>query len=243
MEQIFSLRSRNIFTPLLDLVFPRTCFACSVRIPDQDPFLCLTCRNELKPDSGYSCPVCGSFNNFSKEGCSFCSAEDVYFDKCVSVFSYNDVVRKLIHDMKYKEMTKIASYLAQYAIKHINNRNPFAPIDYVCPVPLHKTKERERGYNQAALIASRIARHFNWHYSPELIKREKFTESQAKLSPEKRKLNVGKAFSIDRMSVIKDSNILIIDDVFTTGATVNSISHLLKTENAKTISVLTVARA
>lgn len=157
--------------------------------------------------------------------------------------TYNEKVRALIHELKYREMTRIADYLADHTIKYLHSHQPFSKVDYVCPVPLHPTKKRERGYNQAALIARKIAGHFNWQFKPELIKRVRFTESQSNLSPQERKLNVGRAFSVDRNSILYEVNILIIDDVFTTGATVNSISRVLKKHAVDKVYVLTVARA
>jgi ComF family protein len=160
--------------------------------------------------------------------------------------------------MKYREKTLIADYLSERVIDFLETENPLSlmpgmrtdlenkhknRIDIICPVPLHPTKKRERGYNQAALIADKLAGHFGWQYEPDLVTRTKFTLSQARLSPEQRKLNVNRAFSIDRKITIQDANILVIDDVFTTGATVNSLSRILREQGVKSIYVLTVARA
>ena len=193
--------------------------------------------------SAICCPTCGAFDIISKEDCQYCNSEKIYFDKCRSLSTYNNVVRTLIHELKYNETTKIAHYLADHTIKYLHARNPFPEVDFVCPVPLHPTKKRERGYNQAAIIARDIADHFKWEYKPDLIKRTKYTESQSRLPPHKRKDNVSRAFSIDRNSILYEVNILIIDDVFTTGATVNSICRILKEYRVDKIYVLTVARA
>ncbi|MBW6516110.1 MAG: ComF family protein [Candidatus Cloacimonetes bacterium] len=239
----YSLLSNNPFSLLIDLIFPKICFTCLSRIEDDDNFLCQGCKKELQllPDS--CCPVCGSLNTLTKENCVFCQSEKVYFDRCRSIFPYNDVVRTLIHELKYNDMTNIAGYLAEHAIKYLRSKNPFSQIDYVCPVPLHPTRRRERGYNQAAFIAKKLASHFGWDYKPDVIKRVKFTESQANLTPKQRKENVNRAFSIDRNFILYEVNILIIDDVFTTGATVNSICQLLRQHRVNNIYVLTVARA
>ena len=235
--------SRSFLNPFLDLVFPRICFACSERIDDQDRFLCQKCRKELLPVGDFACPVCGSFETVNQQDCSLCNSEEIHFDRGFSLIPYNDVVRTLIHELKYNEMTKVADYLVDYSIRHIEARMPFSDVDYVCPVPLHSTKKRERGYNQAALIAKKIAAHFKWQYEPGLVKRFRFTESQADLSPEQRRKNVNRAFSVNKKFTIRDKNILIVDDVFTTGATVNSISQVLREQKVNKIYALTVARA
>ncbi len=236
-------RSNNLISHLIDLIFPPICFACSARIEDREPFLCLSCRKELKEGNDVCCPTCGAFDTLSRENCHYCNAEKAYFDKCRSLFPYNNVVRSLIHELKYREMTKIAPYLADHTIKYLHAKNPFPKVDFVCPVPLHPTKKRDRGYNQAAIIARNIAEHFAWEYKPDLIKRTKYTESQSRLSTPRRKDNVSRAFSIDRNSILYEVNILIIDDVFTTGATVNSICRILKEYRVDNIYVFTVARA
>lgn len=243
MAQRSFLLSRFFLIPLVDLVFPRICFACSERVDDQDRFLCDKCKKELLPVGDLSCPVCGSFETVNQHDCSLCNSEEIHFDKCFSLMPYNDVVRTLIHELKYNEMTKVSDYLVDYSIRHIEAKMPFSDADFVCPVPLHKTKQRERGYNQAALLARRIAAHFKWQYEPDLVKRFRFTESQADLSPDQRKMNVNKAFSVKKKIPLRDKNILIVDDVFTTGATVNSISQVLKEHQVNKIYVLTVARA
>lgn len=249
------LQLRSFITLALSLVFPKICFACAKRIDDEDPFLCYLCKRELVFPDDLTCPKCGAFDVQVREICSYCSKEMVYFDKCASLFPYNNTVRTLIHELKYNEMTKIANYFAAMLIEYLERDNPFTSgkeetrqgnrpmIDHVCPVPLHPTKERVRGYNQAAKIAEMIAETFKWNYSPNLIKRTKYTISQSALSPEDRKLNVGKAFSVDRKGMLEDSNILVIDDVFTTGATVNSLSKLLKEHRVNRVFILTVARA
>ncbi len=243
MAQLFSTRSNTIIKPFLDLVFPPICFVCSERISDRDPFLCSKCRKELIPETDMVCSICGSFNTFGKQDCQFCQTETLYFDKCVSIFPYNDVVRTLIHELKYKEMTRIASYFTEQAIFFIETEIPFSSIDYVCPVPLHRTRQRERGFNQAAIIAQQLAKHFDWKYYPKLIKRAKFTFSQSNLSPEMRKLNVETAFSVDKKSELENLDFLIIDDIFTTGATVNAICRMLREHNVNRVFVMTIARA
>lgn len=243
MARKFSLPLNSFAVPLLELFFPRFCFACSRRIEDKDPFLCLSCKRDLQPANEFSCPVCGTYNTISQENCQLCSTEKLFFDRAVSLLAYNDVVRKLIHELKYNEMTKIASYLTDRTIDYLENENPFSRVDYVCPVPLHRTRRRERGFNQSALIAEKIAKHFDWQYSSKLIRRDRFTVSQSSLSPEGRKHNVSRAFSLDKNYQLNDMNILIIDDIFTTGATVNSISRMLREQQVNKIYVLTVARA
>lgn len=234
---------KSFLAGALDLCFPPICLACSARIDSKDPFLCSRCRENLELIEDFVCPVCGAFDTNRQEDCSYCNSELISFDKCRSLYPYNNVMRTLIHQLKYNEMTKISSYLAEKAVDYLRRHNPFPEVGCISPVPLHPTKARSRGYNQAALITKKIAASFSWTYRPNLIKRTKFTERQSHLAPEERKLNVSKAFSIDRKETVQDYNILIIDDVFTTGATVNSICRLLREQLNGKIYVLTIARA
>jgi ComF family protein len=230
---------KSTLSQSLDLLFPKSCFGCSQRIGGDNHFLCSECsakfesyRLPVKPDCGF---------HFSETASP--DKENHLFDDCFSVFAYKDIVRELIHSMKYRETLKIADYLADYTISSLEEEKPFAKIDLVCPVPLHPVKERTRGYNQSALLAKKIADRFSWQYSSQLIKRVKFTKSQSNLDSQGRQYNVSKAFSVDKNSNLDDCNVLLVDDVFTTGATVNAISRELKNKKVGRVYVLTIARA
>lgn len=231
-----------------DLVIPNICVHCNSRIRQPESFLCFECRSRQIFIPKATCEKCGYYFEFTNKditlkSCPHCCDEDFVFDKGCAAVPYDKITQELIHNFKYGEMTKISNKLVELLAVWVDKHKPFAKIDVVVPVPLHHVRERERGYNQSALLASALASHFQWPYRSDLIKRTKYTKSQTSLKGEERKGNVDKAFSVDKNTGLKDYDILVVDDVFTTGATVNAISKELKSKGAASVYVLTVARA
>ncbi len=166
-----------------------------------------------------------------------------YFDKIVSLFPFNSVSRKLIHALKYNELKIVSQFFAEKFKVYYNLNYPFNEIDFIAPVPLHLVKKRDRGFNQAEILTKEIAKIMTWQHAPILIKRTKFTKTQTKLSKIQREKNVANAFKINKKYSVTDKNILIVDDVFTTGSTLNSIAKTLQKEKPKNIFALTIMRA
>ncbi|MDO9577610.1 MAG: ComF family protein [Candidatus Cloacimonadales bacterium] len=228
----------NILSSLIDLLFPRTCFSCNDRI--QNDIICESCLNSLEFLTEV-CPVCGAYDQ--GKTCLICQGNEFQFDKARSVFQFNKMILNLIHDLKYDEMRKVAILFGKLTEDYLREFNPFQSVDIIAPVPLHKVKKRSRGFNQSQLLTAEISRRMNWPHEPNLIQRRRFTETQTKLGRKDRKKNVQDAFSLKAKLNINNKNILIVDDVFTTGATVNSISSVLRQNGAAKVFVLTIARA
>ncbi|MDY6916086.1 MAG: ComF family protein [Candidatus Cloacimonadota bacterium] len=229
----------NYWQAFLNLVYPKTCINCNCRIYNSSEFLCSECKQQLTFLENNLCPKCGSPNK--NNDCDIC--KNFHFHKARSVFPFNKTVRSLIHYLKYNEFIKIADYLAAYCFEYIQKYHPFPQVDIICPVPLYKVRKRSRGFNQAEKISSKIASYAGWNHIPNLLVRKKYTATQTKLSKIERNLNVRDAFELNSKYEIKDKNILVIDDVFTTGSTVNSIGKVLEKYGVSKIYVLTIARA
>ncbi len=230
----------KILQTFIGLFFPKICLSCDERLLDNEQFLCSNCFKSLVFLKDI-CPICGAPK--TEEKCRVCQTNEFFFDKARSVFMFNKVVQNLIHEFKYNEMTMIAKFLGKLSQEYIEKSKPFDHIDYVVPVPLHKVKKRSRGFNQSEYITRQIARNMNWKHLPRLIKRKRFTETQTKLNKEQRRKNVSFAFKINPKYDIKGKNILLVDDVFTTGATVNSITAVLKEKQVNKVYVFTIGRA
>ena len=132
----------------------------------------------------------------------------------------------------------MSSILIEFTYRHIDIER----FDYILPIPLHRTKEREREFNQAYILAQPLAAKFKKKLLLRNIYRTRFTLSQSELASHQRKENIRGAFGITNRETIKGKNILIVDDVFTTGATVNECAALLKKNGAGITEVLTLAR-
>lgn len=219
----------KIFQTLLDLIFPRKCLICNKNLQypkiERQNFLCQTCSQKL------------IFNN------KIIHSKEYSFAKAYAVYEFNEITKKLIHEFKYNEMRNIGVFLGRKAAEFIQKQKDFPKIDYVIPVPLHKTKKRARGFNQAEIISREIAEICHLNHLPKGIDRIRFTETQTILGKIERNKNVSNAFDLKKGTKLERKTILLIDDVFTTGATVNTISNVLENNGVNQIIVLTIARA
>jgi len=230
----------RFISTFLDLLFPRLCYSCNSKLPYKTNVLCNDCSTSLHFLENI-CPVCGEI--LSLGNCEKCENAEFHFDLARSLYHFDPLLQKLIHEFKYNEMTVISKFLAEEAAFYLKEYKPFARIDYLVPIPLHRVKKRMRGFNQAELLTRNLAPLINCKHAAKLIVRNRFTTTQTKLNRSERKQNVADAFMVNKRYSVKGKSILIMDDVFTTGATTNSISKMLKASGAEKVYVLTIARA
>ena len=226
----------------LDFLLPPVCPICKQRI--SEPFgLCPKCFSELEFIGAQKCSVCGRPLDAVVPGlavCASCLKKPPLFHQAEAVFKYNDASRKLILAFKHGdhlELTKLLTKLMDIEHSSIIEQN-----DILIPVPLHWTRLLKRKYNQSALIAQRLAIKHHKIYDPISLKRIETTVSQGHLSPKKRKENIKGVFKVKNHNKICGKNILLIDDVYTIGATVNECSKILLKAGAKRVDVLTFAK-
>jgi ComF family protein len=162
-----------------------------------------------------------------------CMKGEHVFDFARSALLFTDTLRDIIHHLKYSDRVSLANPLGDM-LKQCLEREGFTG-DLIIPVPLHRSRERQRGYNQAELIAGRLDRRMNTR----LLRRRKNTPSQTGLSRNERKRNLTAAFEV-RGEI--EGSVIVVDDVYTTGSTMNEIARTLKRAGAERVEVLTVAR-
>jgi len=225
---------------LLNLFFPNRCLACQKHLHTAD-FICDECKGKLEFFDQTICVVCQE--NTATDGiCSKCGSS-MPFDGLVSVFKFNPTIQNLIHNFKYNEFKKIGSFLGDFLVSVLSEKPFISNIDYIIPVPLHPVRKRDRGFNQAGIIANEIARSLNIPLEEKLVVRRKYTKSQTKLSREERNKNVSKAFAVKNAKVLTNKNVLLIDDVYTTGATLKSVAETLKANKVDKVYACTIIRA
>lgn len=222
---------------VLDLIFPKRCAGCGA----EGWFCCPGCRKRLIAATP-SCPVCGK-RNFTGILCGPC-AERAYLRRFFAPFSYRDaIVRELIHAYKYggaRELAElfaneIASFLRTYAID-------LPATSILVPIPLHRSKERERGFNQARLLAEHLSRQLGLPTADALL-RNRPTDSQTGTdSLQSRRENVLNAFIIGDKEAIAGKTVILIDDVSTSGATLGEAAKVLKSEAVKTVWAFALAK-
>jgi ComF family protein len=229
---------------VLGLVFPSKCLVCN-DIVGVESRLCFDCWKKVEFISNPSCSKCGypfEFDIGEPMLCGSCADEPLVFDKAMSVFRYGEISKVLVHKLKYSDKLHIAKYLATLMLNKIQAKN--GSFDFIIPVPMHRKKLRRRLYNQAALIAKHISSLSGIPFLPNGLTKTLYHVPQTGLRRELRKENVRNSFGVTKKysNVIIGKNILLIDDVYTTGATINECSKVLKSALCNNITVATVAR-
>ena len=238
---------RRLYQLILDGIFPQNCIYCDGDRKQGGDYLCHICREEIDFILDAMCNRCGepaeiSYDLPDEFECSRCRKQPQQFDRARSLGKYDSILRQLIHHFKYQRqpgaMSEITPLLQQYFSK--------MPLDldgyYVSPVPLHFKKMKERGFDQAFLIAQQVAKELHLPMANGLLRRIKETEPQAKKNQVERGKNIKGAFVVNHEDWVKGKNILIVDDVFTTGATANEAAKMLKKAKAGQVHVFTLAR-
>ncbi len=201
----------------------------------------------MKPFERPLCRQCGyafSSESVPKENalCGACRRGLFIFDWARSHAGFEDPLKEIIHQFKYGSHRSLAKPLARllFSVYLANIESLRAAI--VVPVPLHRSRQRERGFNQARELARYFCRLAQIPLYSDLLQRARATQIQAGLSRRERRINLRGAFAVSKRDAVKDKSVLLIDDVFTTGATLNECARILKSEGATRINVLTLAR-
>ena len=248
-ETVFSNPSIKVYLEsLVSLIYPRTCLVCSTRLnPERKKPLCEECLSKIALIQPPFCIKCGlSLPGPSSHKAGLCidcqrSMRRYPFLRAWSACLYSETLRKCIHILKYNKRQGLAVFLSQFIIAFTRKNTIMDRFDLIVPVPLHSVKKRERGFNQAHLLTKPIAREFNLPLSSNL-RRIGPNISQTTLSRQDRFNNIRGAFASSRSLEFQDRNILLIDDVFTTGATVSECARVLYSHGARSVCVLTLAR-
>jgi len=232
---------------LVDIIWPKSCLICKNILDGAsvDNVVCLKCWSKVKRNSPPFCHFCGRHlekKNLSKGVCAGCIRKQPYFDRAFSPCQYDGVVRELIHAFKYKGKDYLGKTLSRPMLEFIREYSvPMDLIDLIIPVPLHKTRLREREFNQACILSKCIAGQFNKKVLHSQLLRWRCTKPQVELLPRQRQKNVQESFRLHRQNQVKNKNILLIDDVLTTGQTASWAAYALKRAGANIVFVLTLA--
>lgn len=222
---------------LLDLLFPKQCLGCMV----EGAFLCAPCRAGLAL-AVPACPVC-SRRNFTGILCDSC-AERLPLRRLLAPFSYRDqLVRELIHTYKYAGVRELAGLFAEELAAFLDAYGLRPPGTAVLvPIPLHRSRERERGFNQAELLARALGERLSLPVAPALH-RIRATEQQTALdSYRERRVNVAGAFRVTDPAAVAGRTVVLVDDVFTSGATLGEAARALRRIGCRTVWAVVIAQ-
>ena len=227
---------------LLDLVFPPFCPVCRARLGDgrRDP-LCGRCWRSLERIEGPVCGACGLPMTVPGT-CGACRRRRPPFAYARAATRYGEIARETLHAFKFAGRRALAAPLADLLAERDPVALPAGPPDLIVPVPLHPRREHQRGFNQALLLARRIGRAWHVPVRADILRRTAATPPQTELGVEARRANVRGAFALRRPELVAGRHVLVVDDVFTTGATVGECARCLRAGGAATVGVLTLAR-
>lgn len=238
---------RQLTHALLDLLFPQSCAGCrAIRLTARQGMWCEKCLGELPWITSPKCWCCG--RPFIKSAaasdslCGACILEPPPFDSARSAVIHTGVVRERINQLKFSGRTYWVPPLAQLLADTFRTERYFVP-DFIVAVPLHKNRLRQRGFNQAGLIAQKLGRMVNLPRRFDVLIRSRWTEPQTRLSRSSRLRNVRNAFTVVKPCAVEGRCVLLVDDVFTTGSTLRECGVTLKNAGASAVHALTVSRA
>jgi ComF family protein len=236
-----------VIRQLLHLVLPVVCTACGVRLSDDPvPFFCRTCWSRIRPLDGPMCARCGrpfpsqvALTYSPTHLCGPCRKRRPAYTQAWSLYAYAPPLQDAIRLFKYHGKVILATALGDLMCAALR-RAPDA--DVLMPVPLHPSRLREREYNQAILLADRLNRQLGLPLSYDNLVRVRRTDPQTDLSRSARLKNLRRSFAVRRPAEVKGKRILLIDDVLTTGTTVNECAKTLRKAGAADVYVGTLAR-
>ncbi|HEY4126009.1 MAG TPA: ComF family protein [Rhizomicrobium sp.] len=229
----------------LNLLFPPLCVACRAHVSDPGS-LCPDCWRAISFIEGPVCSTCGLPFDLDPGGetlCGACHAKPPRFDRALSVMRYDDASKKLVLALKRADRLDLTPAFARWMER--SGRSLLDEAELIVPVPLHRLRLWRRRYNQAAVIAQAIAGSSGLHYAPLLLQRLRATPSQGTMpSAKARRRNMLGAFAVPkpRRGEVKGRTVLLVDDVLTTGATLDACARSLKRAGASRVLALTLAR-
>ncbi|MFC1987819.1 ComF family protein [Chloroflexota bacterium] len=219
----------------LDLLFPQWCIGCG----KESGFICGSCRSLLPRVMPPLCPRCGRHQPGGVL-CSSCVSWQADIDGIRSPFRFEGIMRQIIYQLKYKNIRALAAPLSRMLNDYLTT-NPI-PVEALVPVPLHRKRLRERGYNQSSLLAKELGKLTNLPVVGDCLIRQRSTQPQARTSNVKeRQTNVTGAFACYNQR-LRDKQVLLVDDVSTSGATLNACAVALKAAGATSVWGLALAR-
>ncbi|MFA6335289.1 MAG: ComF family protein [Bacteroidales bacterium] len=219
---------------LLDLLFPRVCPVCGRLLLRRERYLCLSCLADLPLSFYWSWP------NNPAEIC-FWGRLNIVRASSLLIYREGSPYKKIIHSFKYNGNRGLCVFMGEMLARRLAESKLYEDIDAIVPVPLHPLKKWKRGYNQSSVLAKSIGKYLKKPVVEGVLVRNKFTPTQTKKDALHRWENVMNAFSLKNSSLIEGKHILLVDDVLTTGATLEACGqHIMKCTNCR-LSIVTLA--
>lgn len=227
---------KHLFADAMQLFFPHNCMGCGSDVLSEKSMLCLRCNSSL-PYTGYESIENNPIENIFRGRVTIKEAASTFY------FSKGHLVQHLIHQLKYKGNKDVGQYLGALMGKTLLQSNRFSNIDYLVPLPLYADKEFKRGFNQSTVICNGISDTMQKPVMNNNVIRQRYTDTQTKKHRAERWENVEGSFAIKDPAKLHGKNVLLVDDVITTGATLEACAQCLQQVPGINISFATLASA
>ncbi len=239
--------AKNSIEKILSLMFPGTCQVCKNSLEMNENKVCDKCVGSIEKVE-ICCNKCGRPLDLKQDWCADCRDKRIYYEKLFVGFYYEGVVKYFLHQLKYNPSEKSLENLDFFYNLLCSNEELLDElktlsenIDFIIPVPIHRSRLQKRGYNQSVLLANILQDLLGIEMDETIIKKAKNTQFFFKLSKEKREKELGNAFEVSIPEILLGKNILLVDDISTTGLTINSITKLLVEKGANSVFVFCMA--
>jgi ComF family protein len=224
---------RKLLSDFISLFYPNVCLNCSEGLAEKEEFICTSCFYKLPKTDYHNFPNNALYKAFYgrveiQAGAAFC-----YYTK-------GSVLQDLVYEVKYKGKKELGVRLGGWYGQELKGVSPFSELDYIVPVPLHPKKLKRRGYNQSACFAEGLSQVMKVPVLVNGLKRIKDTETQTNKSRFSRWENVKDVFEAENKELLQGKNVLIVDDIITTGATMEACIHALNAAQVKSVSVASI---
>lgn len=234
-----------MFRPIINMIYPVRCPVCGEIIVPRGEKICIPCKEKLAYINEPRCKKCSKpIELEEKEYCSDCERKNYKYTKGYAVWVYTDVMKHSISEFKYHSKKEYATFYIQEMIRLYGDKiKKFAP-DVIVPIPIHKSKQRMRGYNQADILAQGIGRELSIPVLSHLLIRNKKTLPQKQLNDKERLRNLQEAFEYNQREADryghKINSVLLVDDIYTTGSTMEVCSDVLMKHRVYEIYFITL---
>jgi ComF family protein len=242
---MIALQKFELLQAAVSLLYPPVCTICGKNIRVKE-YLCDQCQTKVTRIVAPFCQKCsepfeGSINTAFT--CANCAHRSIHFNTAVAAYRGRGIVRDVIHEFKYNRQIHLRHLVARWLRAALDDeRLRDCQFDVIVPVPLHPARQRERGFNQASLLADLLSAHTSIPCSPQL-KRIRYTTTQTALDRSERMENLHNAFRLRKNADVRGLRVLLVDDVLTTGSTLNECARILKRAGAISVHAATAARA
>lgn len=233
----------NLKDYLINILSPPKCIACNSNLPlETTAMLCYECSKDYHKNSGATCDICGKPIYENRDNtCSSCKSENIYYIKNVARYKYKGSIKTSIQNMKFKRRMWIAFEFGRALAKTIEDEYSDIKFDMILYVPMSPINEFKRGFNQSYEMAAIISEKLKIPVSNKILYKKPGIKTQSGLNRKERIENIKNAFTVRNNHLLTDKTVLLIDDVFTTGSTVNECAKMLKRNGALAVYAATLA--